>query len=81
MVSSSLKKLLNELVKNKFPFINRIEVHEEKPAFDFSFTSVMVILDKYEHIEYDKEIREYIEKLSMYTGIKINSISFGQEGP
>ena len=80
MVSSSLKKLLNELVKSKFPFINRIEVYEEKPAFDFHFTSVWVILNRSEDIQYDKEIREYIEELSMYSGIKINSINFGSEG-
>lgn len=79
MVSSSLKKLLNELVKSKFPFINRIEVYEEKPAFDLPWTTVWVILNRYEDIEYQKEIREYIEELSMYTGRKINQISFGSE--
>ena len=80
MISSSLKKLLNELVKRKFPFINRIEVYEEKPTFDLPWTTVWVILNRYEDIEYQKEIREYIEELSMYSGIKINSINFGSEG-
>lgn len=76
MVTSSLKKLLNELVKIKFPFINRIEVYEDKPAFDLPWTTVWVILNRYEDIEYDKEIREYIEEISMYSGTKINQISF-----
>ena len=80
MVTSSLKKLLNELVKIKFPFINRIEVFEDKPAFDLPWTTVWVILNRYEDIEYDKEIREYIEEISMYSGIKINQISFSLEG-
>lgn len=76
MVTSSLKKLLNELVKIKFPFINRIEVFEDKPAFDLPWTTVYVILNRYEDIKYDKEIREYIEEISMYSGTKINQISF-----
>lgn len=80
MVSSSLKKLLNELVKSKFPFINKIEVYEQKSAFELPWTIVWVILNRYEDIQYDKEIREYIEELSMYSGIKINSINFGSEG-
>lgn len=80
MVTSSLKKLLNELVKIKFPFINRIEVFEDKPAFDLPWTTVWVILNRYEDIEYDKEIRDYIEEISMYSGIKINQISFSLEG-
>jgi hypothetical protein len=80
MVTSSLKKLLNELVKIKFPFINRIEVFEDKPAFDLPWTTVYVILNRYEDIKYDKEIREYIEEISMYSGTKINQISFSLEG-
>lgn len=80
MVTSSLKKLLNELVKIKFPFINRIEVFEDKPVFDLPWTTVYVILNRYEDIKYDKEIREYIEEISMYSGTKINQISFSLEG-
>lgn len=80
MVTSSLKKLLNELVKIKFPFINRIEVFEDKPAFDLPWTTVYVILNRYQDIEYQKEIREYIEEISMYSGTKINQISFSLEG-
>ena len=35
-----------------------------------------IVLNKYENIEHSEQIKEYVEDVMKYTGIRLNQISF-----
>jgi len=77
MKNINLTKLLNTVVKKKFTEqINEIKVFTEDLGGGIEYTHIFVVLNKYEDIDYAKEIREYITNITEYSGIKINQISF-----
>lgn len=77
MKNVNLAKLLNTIVKKKFSDqIDEIKVFTEDLGGGIEYTHIFVVLNKYEDIDYAKEIRQYVDDISKYSGIKINQISF-----
>lgn len=77
MKNVNLAKLLNTIVKKKFSDqIDEIRVFTEDLGGGIEYTHIFVLLNKYEDIDYAKEIRQYVDDISKYSGIKINQISF-----
>lgn len=80
MNNTALSKLLNTALKKKYPNqIDGIKVFVEELGKDLYYTHVYVVLNKYDDLNYAKEIREYIEDISKYSGMKINQISFTEK--
>ena len=82
--TSSLEKLLNTTIKHKFPnVVDRIDVKEEELDSFSYLLKVYVIINNYNKIKFEPEIREYIEQVSKYIlkpqGKVVNQIIFGME--
>ena len=82
--TASLEKLLNTTIKHKFPnVVDRIDVKEEELDSFSYLLKVYVIINNYNKIKFEPEIREYIEQVSKYIlkpqGKVVNQIIFGME--
>jgi hypothetical protein len=75
MDKKSLEKFLNSMVRQKFPFVEKVEVFE-RFEFDTVERNIWVFLSKYEDIYHDEEIKEYIKELTKYTSTKISVVKF-----
>ena len=62
-----MEKLLNTTIKHKFPnVVDRIDVKEEELDSFSYLLKVYVIINNYNKIKFEPEIKEYIEQVSKY---------------
>lgn len=82
METGAINKLLNVTLKHKFPkIVNEVIVNEKEIGPMMYYLHVFVLLNRYQDIIYDKEIKKYIKEISKYSfeieGNVINQVSFG----
>ena len=72
-MTEAVEKVLNLVVKPKYPLVNEIIVREDN-EFDITTYMIYIMSDKYEAIKYQNEIVKDIENVCKSMGIKRRSI-------
>ena len=81
-MTEAVEKVLNLVVKPKYPLVDEIVVREDND-FDYTTYLIYIISDKYEALKYQNEIVKDIENVCKSMGIKrreIENIKFASYG-
>ena len=81
-MTEAVEKVLNMVVKPKYPLVNEIIVREDN-EFDITTYMIYIMSDKYEAIKYQNEIVKDIENVCKSMGLKrrdIENITFATKG-
>lgn len=75
-----ITKFLNTTLKKKFPdLIDEVIISENEIFRGEFYLHAYIVLNKYENIKHSEQIKEYVEDVMKYTGIKLNQISFSMK--
>jgi hypothetical protein len=81
-MTEAVEKVLNLVVKPKYPLVEEIVVREDND-FDYTTYLIYIISDKYEALNYQNEIVKDIENVCKSMGLKrrdIENIKFATRG-
>jgi len=76
----TLEKILNTMVKRKYPNdVLKIEIIDELIFDQVYDVRVYVILEKYESIYKWEEMEQMVKNIARFSGVKINRVISAQE--